>query len=823
MPEAQSANPLPKPSTKNKTLKVTQGVFGLLALLGLFLLSRANYLLFHQIIEVYAICVGAAVFITSWNVTFSARIGFLSFLGIVYLQVSILDALHAFSYKGLNIFTDVSGNLATQFWVAGRLVEALGFLLSFSYLHKPLPRERALLYSSLLTGALIAIILSGLFPACYIEGQGLTPFKVASEYAVMLLLALAAVLFWRKRGAINKLSLRYLLASIVTTIVAESFFTLYVDVYGTLNFLGHVCKVVSYYFLYKSLIQASVLEPISFYKSELHASDARLSSVLTKTDAILDATPNMVFSFAPDDRLLTANRAVATHDRRIDLQGTPLREVFASLRPPFDADQIRRELLRRPRTVWKAELPGEEGPAIWEFTAFALPSEQGAEVVGCVAVDVTARERLEQTLLTEKQNLERAVDERTASLRQAVQDLQTRETELMAARERVVARETLYRQTFEHANVGIAHVGLDGSWLRVNPRLEALLGYTAEELLSLTHRDLTHPDDLDTDLERSRELITGTEEHYCMEKRFITKNKSTLWFLLSVAMRRDTNGAALHFIFILQDITQKKLLEEERDESLRALQRKNAALEEFAHVVSHDMREPLRGIYNYANLLLDDYARNMSKEGKAILSKITSLSERQERQIQAIQQWAKADKEDIRCGPCDLGEIIRDVLASIELEIQRKGIAIHVYDAFPTVSCDRGWTHVLFYNLIHNAEKFNDKLHKEITIGYMSAAKLHAAGEKLPDTVYPTVDIVYFVQDNGIGIASQDNNEIFKMFKRLTPDSRFGPGSGAGLAIVRKIVERHDGTIWVDSTPGEGSTFFFTLGGQEGEHIEHES
>ncbi|MDF1554316.1 MAG: MASE3 domain-containing protein [Deferrisomatales bacterium] len=229
----------------------------------LFRLSEANYLLYHSAIELLGVVVAATVFSIGWNTRRFARSDMLLVLAVAYLVVGALDVLHVLAYQGMGIFPRPGANLGTQFWIAARYVESASLLLGALLLGRRSGlRPGAVLLAYLLGGiVLVGFILAGWFPDCYAEGAGLTAFKIASEYAICGLLALAGVIFWRARAVLDGVILTLVLASIVATILSELSFTLYVDVYGFFNFSGHVLKLVSVVLLYRALVLGSLKTP----------------------------------------------------------------------------------------------------------------------------------------------------------------------------------------------------------------------------------------------------------------------------------------------------------------------------------------------------------------------------------------------------------------------------------------------------------------------------------------------------------------------------------------------------------------------------------
>jgi signal transduction histidine kinase len=234
------------------------------ALSLLVLLARANYLLFHSVVELFAIAVAWTVFALLVSARRFVRDVGLGVLGGAFLFVGGIDLLHTLSYKGMGVLGDSGANRATQFWIAGRVLEAGALLLGALLTGRSMPERgfrRVLAAQSGVAGLLVVSIFAGWFPTCYVEGGGLTTFKVAAEYAVCAALAAAGGLFWLKRGRMDRRVLMLLLASVALTIVSELAFTLYVDVFGLMNIAGHVLKVISFCLVYVAFVQQGLTRP----------------------------------------------------------------------------------------------------------------------------------------------------------------------------------------------------------------------------------------------------------------------------------------------------------------------------------------------------------------------------------------------------------------------------------------------------------------------------------------------------------------------------------------------------------------------------------
>ncbi len=243
---------------------------------------------------------------------------------------------------------------------------------------------------------------------------------------------------------------------------------------------------------------------------------------------------------------------------------------------------------------------------------------------------------------------------------------------------------------------------------------------------------------------------------------------------------------------IVHDITQRK-------EAEASLQRSNQELDDFAYIASHDLREPLRAISNYSLFLMEDHGDKLDSDGRAKIETIIRLCRREEDLINSLLHFSRLGRTDLVRRAVDLNRVLQDIMETLRPSFPMENLRIRIPETLPTIECDEIRVREIFSNLIINGVKYNNRPEKIIEIGVQPEGKRLEAGW------------IFFVKDNGIGIPPKHLTRIFTLFKRLHGRDQYGGGTGAGLTIVKKIVERHGGRIWVESTPGEGTTFFFTL------------
>jgi two-component system, chemotaxis family, sensor kinase Cph1 len=249
------------------------------------------------------------------------------------------------------------------------------------------------------------------------------------------------------------------------------------------------------------------------------------------------------------------------------------------------------------------------------------------------------------------------------------------------------------------------------------------------------------------------------------------------------------------------------------------LQRSNEELDSFAYIASHDLKEPLRGIHNYANFLMEDYAETLDEDGIAKLQTLVRLTQRMEDLINSLLYFSRLGRAELMRQSVNLNELVQQAIATLTIARPQIDIEFRIPQLLPTVACDRAQVNELFTNLISNAIKYNDKTEKWVEIGCIQAGKennemtreWNDAMTQQPSPSPTPTTTTFYVRDNGIGIPQEHLDKIFQIFRRLHGRDDFEGGTGVGLTIARKIVERHGGRIWVKSIPTQGSVFYFTL------------
>lgn len=243
----------------------------------LYLTSLKSYALFHSLAEIFSIVIACGIFMIAWNSRNFLDSDYLLFIGCAYFFVALIDLFHTLAFKGMGVFPGNDANPATQLWIAARYMESISLLLAPLFLTRRLKSGLMLLvYAGVTSLLLLSIFYWPLFPVCYIEGQGLTPFKKISEYAISLILTAVLVILAKYRDFFDEKILRLVAWSTAATILSELAFVFYVGVYDFSNLVGHYFKIISFYLIYEAIIAKGLTQPYNLFFRNLKVSEAEL-------------------------------------------------------------------------------------------------------------------------------------------------------------------------------------------------------------------------------------------------------------------------------------------------------------------------------------------------------------------------------------------------------------------------------------------------------------------------------------------------------------------------------------------------------------------
>jgi PAS domain S-box-containing protein len=412
--------------------------------------------------------------------------------------------------------------------------------------------------------------------------------------------------------------------------------------------------------------------------------------------------------------------------------------------------------------------------------------------VRCYLVDITEKVRADKELRRRTQELSRT-NERLRGINQDLQRLKES-----------------YRDLYHRAPVMYFSLDAQGQFVTFNATTLETLGYERDELFRQPYTRLLTPESQRRFLQNPAEYQQAGE----VEAQWVKRDGTVIDVWIRSSPLCDEMGQFVRSRSVAQDVTERNRLAGELrrrgDELERAnadLRKINNALDEFTGAVAHDLKEPLRTLESYSHFLADEYAGMLGPEGTSYLEYLIKASRRLSNLIEDLLVLAQAGRITNEPRAFDLGEIVALVRKDLDALIQRRNAEFVVAEPLPIIIGDSQRITQLLSNLITNAIKYNDNPRPRILVEVRSSP----ATERLSiPTSGQANQVTICITDNGIGIEPAHHDQIFGIFRRLHPADQY-EGTGAGLAIARKIVEAHHGKIWVESELGQGATFCFTL------------
>ena len=305
---------------------------------------------------------------------------------------------------------------------------------------------------------------------------------------------------------------------------------------------------------------------------------------------------------------------------------------------------------------------------------------------------------------------------------------------------------------------------------------------------------IVHPEDL-ARVRSAIDSMGGDTASVALEYRAVSSSGRIRHIQTTARRYDDESGTGEMVIGTSRDVTFEVEVRQALEDRQRELEAANSELDDFTYIASHDLKEPLRGIHNYAGFLLEDYADRLDDEGRGMLKALSGQAERMQRLIEDLLLIARLGREPLKRRKVSVDAVVDEVLLSLNFLVEERGARIQRPSALPQVSADPVRLAEVYRNLIGNGIKYNRNDRPCITLG--------AEGDGIRTRLT--------VADNGIGIAPEHHARIFFPFKRLHARDAHGGGSGVGLTIVKKIVDAHGGRVTLVSAPGQGTTFSFTL------------
>ncbi|SHJ28744.1 PAS domain-containing sensor histidine kinase [Pseudozobellia thermophila] len=340
---------------------------------------------------------------------------------------------------------------------------------------------------------------------------------------------------------------------------------------------------------------------------------------------------------------------------------------------------------------------------------------------------------------------------------------------------------------FDNSPLGIA-LAVDGKITKANPSFVNLLGYTENELRKFSIEDVSTCYAKEECDELMRQLDQG-EDTVSVTKEYIKKNGDTFLAKTNISAVRDENGQIESQVIVIEDITKEKELEHQKEELLSELESSNKNLQEYAHIVSHDLKSPLRSISALASWIIEDYHDKLDEAGQQQLSLMQEKVAAMDKLIQGILEYSTANSSQLKSSEVDLNEIVETIKETIFIPDH---VSVKVPEVLPCIQADRTKMQQLFQNIIGNAVAHIEREVGLVEVLFKDKKEHHH----------------FIIKDNGVGIPEEYHKKIFQIFQSIGNKER---STGIGLSIVKKIVDRYEGEVWVESEMGLGTEFHFTL------------
>lgn len=406
----------------------------------------------------------------------------------------------------------------------------------------------------------------------------------------------------------------------------------------------------------------------------------------------------------------------------------------------------------------------------------------------------------------------RVIDDQTLYTRGIFRDITSRlhaEAQLKSVYEKLKENESNLQQLFVHAPDAIIVVDIQSRITYWNPKAENIFGWTVREVLGKPLTQVIIP-------ERYREAHESGMKRYLSsgEQRVLNKtieitalNKSSKEFYVALTISATHQNGKPAFVAFIRDIEEQKRNADELEQKRVQLERSNQQLEQFAHVASHDMKEPIRKIVMFTGRVQADTSNILSDDSKNYLLKIEKAAARLTEMVDGVLAYSSLKAEDLVTQKVDLNDVIKNIITDLELVVQQKKAVIN-YKDLPTIRCAPILIFQLLYNLINNSLKFSKPgVTPEIEVTASRISPLQA------NEYYLNAQTSYFeitVKDNGIGFSQEHAETIFKTFSRLNSKDKF-EGTGLGLSLCKTIVEKHNGIIKAYGIENVGATFLVVL------------
>jgi signal transduction histidine kinase len=742
-----------------KTVKIRNAaivIFTAVSFVVLYYLSRQNYLLFHGITEVFSIVIAFAIFAIAWNSRHLIDNRYFLFIGIAFFFVAGLDFFHTLAFKGMGVFPNVGANLATQLWIATRYMLSLSLLIPLLFIKRKVTlRVIAVGYGAVTTLVLASIFIWQNFPTAYIDGLGLTAFKVGSEYAISLILIVAIGLIIKKRAEFSSKIFKLLLSAMAVAVATELAFTLYTDVYGITNMMGHLLNVVSFYLFYLAFVETSLTKPHELLFRNLKQSETALAS---RAQELTQLNNKLEEEIAEREATEEALRESEEHlQLKLDSLLSPEGEVGdEELSNILDVHRLQATM----DYLYKVTGMG-----------FALIDLKGKVLVGTGWQDICT-----QFHRVNPETCKNCIE----SDLELTMGLKNGEIRLYKCKNGMW-------DVVTPLFIGDNHVGnvFFGQFFFDDEETDRALFAAQAEKYSFNKEAYLAA--FDRVPRFSREKIQDLMVFYSGMSEFISKISHTnIKLAKSLYNQKELQGKLEEKAAEVEEYaSQMEELAEDKAKKLNDAERM-AAIGQTAGMVGHDIRNPLQAITSELYLQkLETNSLPDSEVKENLLENIRGIEENIvyiNKIVADLQDYARPlnpKKEEL-----DVEEAINDALEIVVIPLNVNK-TVSVDENLPKLFADSTMTKRILVNLIQNAVQAMPK-------GGTLTVSAHSLKNKI------TIDI----EDTGVGIPKDVQGKLFTPL--MTTKSK---GQGFGLAVVKRMIEAMNGTVTFESEDGKGTKF----------------
>ncbi|WP_457551986.1 MASE3 domain-containing protein [Desulfobacula sp.] len=758
-------------STHNKWISV---LFGIFILFGLYLTTFYNFLLFHSIAEGFIIVVAFGIFIVAWNSRKFLENNFLLFIGIAYLFIAVLEFIHTLAYSGMGVFTGYGANLPTQLWIAARYMESISLIIALLFFGRRIRWQLLFSVYALITVLIFLSIFSwNIFPACFVEGSGLTLFKKISEYMICLIYLGVIIVLFQKQKEFEPDIYRLLIFAILLSIAAESAFTVYMNVNGLSNLAGHYFKIISFYFIYKAIIETGLTRPYDFLFRNLKKSEEKAGQERDRAQKYFDVAGVILVVINADQKVARINQ------KGCEILGYDESEIIG-------------------KNWFDTFVPEKQREKTRNF--FIKLATGNAEQVNFFKNHVLTKDNKER-LIAWYNSVLRNGDGKIIATLSSGEDI----TEKKQVEEALKQSEAKYRIMME-AMIDPAYICSHDFYIEyMNPAMIDKIGYDATG--KSCYKALY---DLDEKCSWCQFDKIQSGRHISYEREDL---KTGRYYLINSSSIASSNAPASK-ISIFRDITEIKSMEKEKmvaEAKFRQAQ-KMESVGRLAGGVAHDYNNALSVIMGYTEMAMMkiDPTDNLYDD----LNQVLIASKRAANITRQLLAFAR--KQTIAPEVLDLNENVENMLKMLRRLIGEDiDLSWLPGKGLWNVKMDPTQIDQILANLCVNARDAIEGVGKiTIETGKVSLDEAYCVDHT---GFVPGSFVLLSVSDNGCGMEKEILNKIFEPFFTTKAVDK---GTGLGLSTVYGIAKQNKGFINAYSEPGKGTTIKIYLPRHEGKFID---